>query len=245
MVVKANVANVSFTGGSKTGKQRGSMWSLIATIKTFYIFYSIIIAEEALEWRHCPAEWTKQKDLITHQQPASAEAPLWCEMEAATVTILMLFDHRNLVCGLLRATPVPPTKHLHKKEFNWTIALCLFPSLNSTDANQTAAAATRSCRSRLCFPHQVHWHLQMAPPTLHLYPKSSITIWSFNLLPRERSASGLNMWTLNKACSALIQSLSSTILARASQTTAAQDYVRLSWVGHHDCVQVATSGLLY
>lgn len=101
------------------------MWSLIATIKTFYIFYSIIIAEEALEWRHCPADWTKQEDLITHQQPASAEAPLWCEMEAATVTILMLFDHRSLVCGLLRATPVPPTKHLHKKQFNWTIALCL------------------------------------------------------------------------------------------------------------------------
>lgn len=95
-------------------------WSLIATIKTFYIFYSIILAEEALEWSHCSTDWTKQKDLITHQQ-----APLWYETEAATVTILMLFDHRSIVCGLLRATPVSQTKHLHKKEFNWTIALCL------------------------------------------------------------------------------------------------------------------------
>lgn len=220
-------------------------WSLIAAIKTFYIFYSIIIAEEALEWRHCSADWTKQKDLITHQRPASAEAPLWCEMEAATVTILMLFDHRNLVCGLLCATPVPLTKHLHKKEFNWTIALCLISLSELHWCKPGSSSSHTGLPVSSLFLHQVHRDLQMAHPTPHLYPESSITIWSFNLLPRKHSASGLNMWTLNKVCSALIQSLSSTILARPSQTTAAQDYVRLSGVGHRDCVQVATSELLY
>lgn len=46
----------------------------------------------------------------------------------------------------------------------------------------------------------------------HLYPNSSITGWSCNLLPTEHLTSGFNMWRLIKTCSALIQWLTSTIL---------------------------------
>lgn len=96
--------------------------------------------------------------------------------------------------------------HLHEKEHYCT-----------TGINVISLSALCWCkwsrRSRMLMPvlvscYQVHNHLPINPSLVHLNLKSSITGWSFNLLPREHLPSGFGMWRLNKA----LQFFHSTIL---------------------------------